>query len=114
MIEHVIDPLFLCEKESFSRGNSTVDQVTLMIRKIEDCFRQIRGPVLCLSTSVACDTVWHPQVFGVCFLTDTWSNSLWILSRTVVLPPPPVTKRKVDLGAKKRRLSGIRLRCPPL
>ena len=57
-INLIIDPLLPHEQAGFSKGRSTVDQVTLLTQDIEDCFeaKETAGAVL-VDLTAAYDTM---------------------------------------------------------
>ena len=61
--ERIMDPLLPKEQAGFRRGNSTVDQVVLLIQNIEDSFHaKKKTSTLLVNLTAAYDTVWHRGV----------------------------------------------------
>jgi len=55
----MIDPLLPHEQAGFRHGRSTLDQVTLLTRDIEDSFLAKKDETVFVDFTAAYDTVWH-------------------------------------------------------
>ena len=59
-VEPLIDPLLPKEQAGFRRGKSTLDQVVLLTKNIEDSFEtKKKADALFVNLTAAYDTVWH-------------------------------------------------------
>ena len=59
-IEPIVDPLLPKEQAGFRRGKSTVDQVVLFTKNIEDSFEaKKKASAVFVDLTTAYDTTWH-------------------------------------------------------
>ena len=86
-----MDPQLPREQAGFRRGQSTVDQVTLLTQDIEDSFQEKqKAGVVLLDLTATYDTVWHrglhlkllkiiPDWYMVKFIMETLTNRSFTL-----------------------------------
>ena len=104
-VEPLIDPLLPKEQAGFRRGKSTVDQVVLLTRNIEDSFEaKKKAGAVFADLTAAYDTVWHRGL--TCKLLKLLPDKHMVkmimsLSEIEVSPLPPVTASKAGYAVLK-------------
>jgi len=74
-VKPITDQLLPLEQAVFQHGRSTIDQVTLLTKDIEDSFSAKKAGAVFVYLTAACDTVWHGSLIcKLCYLAGTWST----------------------------------------